>query len=152
MRQSALGERLTMLIFGPSGRQERLNCWLKNLQKNFLSHFRISASTYAPLNARFAKKYIFLGAPPCGGNYTEEIVQLVRPDEVFGLLLMFPSDPQAFSSGLMACLSRPDISFAERRPSRLLIEYVFRSPSVPDAEERFGTEEFTAYMDKMVPL
>ena len=28
--QSARGERVTEPIFGPSGRQERLNCWLKN--------------------------------------------------------------------------------------------------------------------------
>lgn len=28
--QSPRGERLQGLTFGPSGRQERLNCWLKN--------------------------------------------------------------------------------------------------------------------------
>ena len=30
MRQSPRGERATEPIFGPSGRQERLNCWEKN--------------------------------------------------------------------------------------------------------------------------
>ena len=29
MRQSPLGERLTEPTLGPSGRQERLNCWAK---------------------------------------------------------------------------------------------------------------------------
>ena len=29
MRQSPRGLRLTLLTLGPSGRQERLNCWLK---------------------------------------------------------------------------------------------------------------------------
>ena len=32
MRQSPRGEKLTRLIFGPSGMQERLNCWLKKRQ------------------------------------------------------------------------------------------------------------------------
>ena len=32
IRQSPLGERATLPIFGPSGRQERLNCWVKNLR------------------------------------------------------------------------------------------------------------------------
>ena len=30
MRQSPRGDRLTLPTLGPSGRQERLNCWLKN--------------------------------------------------------------------------------------------------------------------------
>ncbi len=32
MRQSPRGERATLPTFGPSGRQERLNCWEKNLR------------------------------------------------------------------------------------------------------------------------
>ena len=32
MRKSPRGEKLTGLILGPSGMQDRLNCWLKNLQ------------------------------------------------------------------------------------------------------------------------
>ena len=39
--QSPLGESATVPIFGPSGRQERLNCWEKNLRQNVFSHFRI---------------------------------------------------------------------------------------------------------------
>ena len=31
MRRSPRGERATLPTFGPSGRQERLNCWEKNL-------------------------------------------------------------------------------------------------------------------------
>ena len=31
--QSPLGERATVPTFGPSGRQERLNCWVKNLRQ-----------------------------------------------------------------------------------------------------------------------
>ena len=44
MRQSPRGERETEPIFGPSGMQERLNCWLKKRQQNLRSHFRISSS------------------------------------------------------------------------------------------------------------
>ena len=32
MRSPPLGDTSTLPTFGPSGRQERLNCWLKNLQ------------------------------------------------------------------------------------------------------------------------
>ena len=31
IRRSPLGESATLPTFGPSGRQERLNCWAKNL-------------------------------------------------------------------------------------------------------------------------
>ena len=31
MRRSPLGDSATLPTFGPSGRQERLNCWEKNL-------------------------------------------------------------------------------------------------------------------------
>lgn len=30
IRQSPRGERVTLPTLGPSGRQERLNCWIKN--------------------------------------------------------------------------------------------------------------------------
>ena len=32
IRRSPLGESATLPTFGPSGRQERLNCWEKNLR------------------------------------------------------------------------------------------------------------------------
>ena len=42
IRQSPLGDNVTVPTFGPSGRQERLNCWEKNLFINTFSHFFIS--------------------------------------------------------------------------------------------------------------
>lgn len=36
--QSPLGDSATVPTFGPSGRQERLNCWEKNLRQNVSSH------------------------------------------------------------------------------------------------------------------
>ena len=39
MRQSPLGDNETDPTLGPSGRQLRLNCWLKNLLKKFLAAF-----------------------------------------------------------------------------------------------------------------
>ena len=45
MRQSPRGERLTLPTLGPSGRQERLNCWLKNRRRKVVSHFLIVSSS-----------------------------------------------------------------------------------------------------------
>lgn len=57
--QAPLGERLTEPIAGPSGRQERLNCWLKNLLMNVLSHLRMVSSSYTFAKAFCARKKIF---------------------------------------------------------------------------------------------
>lgn len=49
IRQSPRGERLMEPTFGPSGRQERLNCWLKNRRQNVVSHFlMVSLSYFSP--------------------------------------------------------------------------------------------------------
>ena len=45
MRQSPRGERDTEPTFGPSGRQERLNCWEKNLFMKFDSQWLIVSSS-----------------------------------------------------------------------------------------------------------
>ena len=45
MRQSPRGERDTEPTLGPSGRQERLNCWLKKRRMKVPSHFRSVASS-----------------------------------------------------------------------------------------------------------
>src|SRR5699024_52070 len=50
IRQSPLGDSATVPIFGPSGRQERLNCWEKNLRQKVFSHFRIVSRSYSPSN------------------------------------------------------------------------------------------------------
>lgn len=54
--QSPLGERLTEPTFGPSGRHERLNCWLKKRLKKIVNHFCIVLVSYFPLKACLAKK------------------------------------------------------------------------------------------------
>ena len=41
MRQSPRGERQTEPTFGPSGRHERLNCWLKKRRKKVRSQWRM---------------------------------------------------------------------------------------------------------------
>lgn len=43
--QSPRGESATEPTFGPSGRQERLNCWRTNLRINTLSQRSIVASS-----------------------------------------------------------------------------------------------------------
>ena len=40
-----LGERPTVPTAGPSGRQERLNCWVRKRFKNVPRHFSIKASS-----------------------------------------------------------------------------------------------------------
>lgn len=45
MRQSPRGERLTEPTLGPSGRQLRLNCWVKKRRQKVLSHFRMVSSS-----------------------------------------------------------------------------------------------------------
>ena len=42
--QSPLGLSETEPTFGPSGRQERLNCWAKKRRQNVDSHFFITSS------------------------------------------------------------------------------------------------------------
>ena len=45
MRQSPRGDSVTVPTFGPSGRQERLNCWIKNRRTNVVSHFLMVSSS-----------------------------------------------------------------------------------------------------------
>ena len=54
IRQSPLGDSATVPTFGPSGRQERLNCCAKNLQQKVLSHLYMVSSSYSPANEYFA--------------------------------------------------------------------------------------------------
>ena len=58
------GDRLIVVAFGPSGRHDRLNCWLKNLLIKVFSHFLITLSAYSPLKALQARKNIFSGVKP----------------------------------------------------------------------------------------
>ena len=64
IRQSPRGERLTEPTFGPSGMQERLNCWEKNLFKKSLSHFSSCSRLYTPSNARQAMNMSLSGEAP----------------------------------------------------------------------------------------
>ncbi len=43
--QSPRGDSVTVPTFGPSGRQERLNCWIKNRRTNVVSHFLMVSSS-----------------------------------------------------------------------------------------------------------
>jgi len=61
IRQSPRGLRETLPTFGPSGRHERLNCWLKKRLRNVFSHFLIVASSYLFANAFCAKTNNFSG-------------------------------------------------------------------------------------------
>ncbi len=45
IRQSPRGLREMLPTLGPSGRQERLNCWLKKRRKNVASHFLMVSSS-----------------------------------------------------------------------------------------------------------
>jgi len=62
--QSPLGERLIVPTFGPSGRHDLLNCWLKKRFTNTFNHFFIVSSVYLPSKAFFARISIFPGAAP----------------------------------------------------------------------------------------
>ena len=72
MRRSPRGENDTGPTFGPSGMQERLNCWLKNLLRKLISHFLIvslekvgRASSYGPsANAFEASMNVLDGENP----------------------------------------------------------------------------------------
>ena len=55
IRRSPLGDTATVPTFGPSGRQERLNCCAKNRRIKVLSHFRMISSSYSPAKACFAR-------------------------------------------------------------------------------------------------
>lgn len=50
IRQSPRGDSDNP-IFGPSGRQERLNCWLKKRRQNVVSHFLMVALSNSPSKA-----------------------------------------------------------------------------------------------------
>ena len=50
IRQSPLGDSVTEPTFGPSGRQERLNCWMKNRLINVVSHLWIVSESNTPAN------------------------------------------------------------------------------------------------------
>lgn len=51
IRQSPRGLMEMLPTFGPSGKQERLNCWLKKRRKNVCNHFFIVALSYLPPKA-----------------------------------------------------------------------------------------------------
>ena len=50
--------------FGPSGRQERLNCWEKNRLMKTRSHFSISSAVRSPSKAALASASTFDGLAP----------------------------------------------------------------------------------------
>ena len=54
--QSPRGESATVPTFGPSGRQDLLNCWEKNLLQNVFSHFRIVSLSYSPSKVLQARR------------------------------------------------------------------------------------------------
>ena len=71
--QSPRGERPTEPTLGPSGIQERLNCWLKKRRTKILSHLRMVSSSYedipvlpcsSELKAFRARKKILSGLYP----------------------------------------------------------------------------------------
>ena len=63
--QSPLGDSPQVPTLGPSGRHERLNCWLKNRRQNTDNHFFIVASSYwLQEKAWRASIYILLGRKP----------------------------------------------------------------------------------------
>lgn len=51
IRQSPRGESVTVPTFGPSGRQERLNCCAKNLRRKVRSQCSITSLPYSPSKA-----------------------------------------------------------------------------------------------------
>ena len=59
--QSPRGERETEPTLGPSGMQERLNCWVKNLLRKVSSQWRSVSSSYLPAKALPARKRSFAG-------------------------------------------------------------------------------------------
>ena len=64
MRQSPRGDRDTEPTLGLSGRQERLNCWVKKRRMNVLSHFTMVSRSYLPLKAFPARNSSFSGEYP----------------------------------------------------------------------------------------
>ena len=81
IRQSPRGESVTVPTFGPSGRQERLNCCVKKRRMKVVSHF---------LHAR---KGLVRGAEDLARRITEaqhiiqeKVMQLIRADQILGLL------------------------------------------------------------------
>ena len=64
MRQSPRGLMEMLPTLGPSGRHERLNCWLKKRRMKVLSHLRMVSSSYVPLKVREARKNILAGRKP----------------------------------------------------------------------------------------
>ena len=64
IRQSPRGDSVTEPTLGPSGTQERLNCWLKNRLVNTRSHFNTVSPSYFPPNEYLASRYIFDGVSP----------------------------------------------------------------------------------------
>ena len=61
IRQSPRGESVTVPTFGPSGRQERLNCWAKNRRKNVSIQRSSVSRVYTPANAYIAAASSFAG-------------------------------------------------------------------------------------------
>lgn len=53
--QSPRGLIEILPTLGPSGKQERLNCWLKKRRKKVESHFLMVSSSYVSLNVVLAK-------------------------------------------------------------------------------------------------
>ena len=56
IRQSPRGEGETLPTRGPSGRQERLYCWVKKRRRKVTSHFFISSSVKRPAKAQRARR------------------------------------------------------------------------------------------------
>ena len=61
IRQSPRGESVTVPTFGPSGRQERLNCCVKKRRIKVVSHFLMVASSYTPAKVLCAARKILRG-------------------------------------------------------------------------------------------
>ena len=64
IRQSPRGLIEILPTLGPSGKQERLNCWLKKRRQKVCNHFLMVSSSYIPLNVRAARKNILEGRKP----------------------------------------------------------------------------------------
>lgn len=87
IRQSPLGERLTDPTLGPSGKQDRLNCWAKNRRKNVVSHFFMALRSYCVPKGFLCQEVDFLGLAAMTQKVVkEEVMQFIRPYKIFGFL------------------------------------------------------------------
>ena len=88
IRQSPRGLRLQLPTLGPSGRQERLNCWEeenggKTLFSHFFYHFVCILSGKSILGQI---EYLGRAETETQGIIQEKVMQCVRADQVFCLL------------------------------------------------------------------